>query len=72
MSNSNVGTAELAVPTTKVADEQSVERALDLCDRALDLMEELQRANTLDPKPSFQEAVAAVQAVRTELTAMRR
>ena len=75
MSNSSVGTAESAVPTADNADERrldSVERALDLCDRALDLMDELQRTDTLDPQPRFQEAVAAVQAVRTELTDMSR
>jgi hypothetical protein len=37
-----------------------------MCDRALDVMDELQRAGTVDP--DFQAAVAAVQAVRTELT----
>jgi hypothetical protein len=37
-----------------------------MCDRALDVMDELQRAGTVDP--SLQAAVAAVQAVRTELT----
>ena len=73
MSDSTVGTAEKAVPTINSTDEhrvESIERALDLCDRALDLMDELQRTDTLDPKPGFQEAVAAVQAVRTELTTL--
>ena len=76
MSDSSVGTAYRAVPATTSVDASSVElslgRALEMCDRALDLMDELQRANTLDPKPSFQEAVAAVQAVRTELTTLKR
>ena len=75
MSDSNVGTAEQAVPRMDSAlalPVEAVERALDLCDRALDLMDELQRTDTLDPKPSFQEAVAAMQAVRTELTTLKR
>ena len=70
MSDSNVGTADRAVPTTTTVDESSVGpslgRALEMCDRALDVMDELQRAGTVDP--DFQAAVAAVQAVRTELT----
>ena len=75
MSDSTVGTAEQVVPTSDSANKdrlQSVERALDLCDRALDLVDELQRKNTLDQKPGFQEAVVAVQAIRTELATMRR
>ena len=70
MSNSSVGTADRAVPTTPTVDDSSVVpslgRALEMCDRALDIMDALQRAGTVDPK--FQDAVAAVQAVRTELT----
>jgi hypothetical protein len=60
MSGSSVGAAQEAVPTS------SLERALEMCDRALDVMDELQRAGTVEP--TLQEAVAAVQAVRTELT----
>jgi hypothetical protein len=37
-----------------------------MCDRTLDLMEELQRADSVDPN-DLQAAVAAVQALRTEL-----
>jgi hypothetical protein len=70
MSDSSEGTADRAVPTTTTVDESSVGpslgRALEMCDRALDLMEELQRAGTVDP--TFRDAVVAVQAVRTELT----
>jgi hypothetical protein len=70
MSDSSEGTADRAVSTTTTVDESSVGpslgRALEMCDRALDLMEELQRAGTVDP--TFQDAVVAVQAVRTELT----
>jgi hypothetical protein len=69
MSDSSEGTADRAVSTTTTVDESSVGpslgRALEMCDRALDLMEELQRAGTVDP--TFQDAVVAVQAVRTEL-----
>ena len=69
MSDSSVGTADRAVPATTTVDESSVGpslgRALEMCDRALDIMDELQRAETVDP--NFQDAVAAVQAVRTEL-----
>jgi hypothetical protein len=69
MSDSRVGTADQAVPTTTTVDVSSVGpslgRALEMCDRALDVMDELQRAGTVDP--DFQGAVAAVQAVRTEL-----
>jgi hypothetical protein len=69
MSDSSVGTADRAVPTTTTVNESSVApslgRALEMCDRALDVMDELQRAGTVDP--DFQAAVAAVQAVRTEL-----
>jgi hypothetical protein len=65
MSDASVGAADPAVPTT-IVDELSLGRALEMCDRALDLMEELQRAETVDPN-HFQAAVAAVQAVRTEL-----
>jgi hypothetical protein len=75
MSDSTLGTAERAVPTINSTDEhrvEPIEQALGLCDRALDLMDELQRTNTLDPKPGFQEAVAGVQAVRTELTTLKR
>jgi hypothetical protein len=64
MNDSSVGAADRAVPTT-IMDELSLGRALEMCDRALDLMDELQRAGTVDP--DFQAAVAAVQAVRTEL-----
>ena len=75
MSDSSVGAADRVVPTTTTVDESSVGfslgRALEMWDRALDLMDELQRTDT-DPKPSFQDAVAAVQAVRTELTTLRR
>jgi hypothetical protein len=56
--------------STTTVEESSVGlslgRALEMCDRALDLMEELQRAETVDPN-HLQAAVAAVQAVRTEL-----
>ena len=75
MTNSNVGTAEPAVPTVGNADEhrlESAERALELCDRALELMGELQRTSTHEPKSDLQEAIAAVQAVRTELITMTR
>ena len=64
MSGSNVGTADEAVPTPT---SDSLARALEMCDRALDVMDELQRAGTFEPN-HFQAAVAAVQAVRTELT----
>jgi hypothetical protein len=63
MSGSSVGTADQAVPTPS---GDSLGRALEMCDRALDVMDELQRASTVDPY--LQAAVAAVQAVRTELT----
>jgi hypothetical protein len=67
--STSVGAANRAVPTTTTVNESSVTpslgRALELCDRALDIMDELQRAETVDP--NFQDAVAAVQAVRTEL-----
>jgi hypothetical protein len=63
MSDSNVGTADEAVPTQA---RDSLGRALEMCDRALDVLDELQRAGTVDPK--LQDAVAAVQAARTELT----
>jgi hypothetical protein len=66
MNDSSVGAADRAVPTTTIVDELSLGRALEMCDRALDLMEELQRAETVDPN-HLQAAVAAVQAVRTEL-----
>jgi hypothetical protein len=72
MSEAKVGTADKAVPTTSGGNElarEPIERALEFCDRALDVMDELQRDGTIDP--TFQDAVAAVQAVRTELTAMR-
>ena len=62
MSGSNVGTAHEAVPTP-TAD--SLGRALEMCDRALDVLDKLQRAGTVDPR--LQDAVAAVQATRTEL-----
>jgi hypothetical protein len=65
MNDSSVGAADRAVPTT-IVDELSLSRALEMCDRALDLMDELQRAEIVDPN-DFQAAVAAVQAVRTEL-----
>jgi hypothetical protein len=61
MSGSNVGTAE-AVPTPT---RESLGRALEMCDRALDVLDKLQRAGTVDPR--LQDAVAAVQATRTEL-----
>jgi hypothetical protein len=68
--STSVGAADRAVPATTTLDGSSVGpslgRALEMCDRALDLMDELQRAGTVDP--TFQDAVAAVQAVRTELT----
>jgi len=62
MSGSNVGTAGEAVPTPT---RDSLGRALEMCDRALDVLDELQRAGTVDPR--LQDAVAAVQAARTEL-----
>jgi hypothetical protein len=62
MSGSNVGTAHEAVPPP-AAD--SLGRALEMCDRALDVLDKLQRAGTVDPR--LQDAVAAVQATRTEL-----
>ena len=64
MSDSRVGTADDVVPT---ASDDPLTRALEMCDRALDVMDELQRAGTLEPN-QFQGAVAAVQAIRTELT----
>jgi hypothetical protein len=70
MSASSVGRADLAVPTTTTPDELSLGRALEMCDRALDRMEHLQRAKSVDPN-HFQSAVAAVQAVRTELIKSR-
>jgi hypothetical protein len=70
MSDSSVGAADRSVPTTTTVEESSIGptlgRALEMCDRALDLMDELQRADSVDPN-HFQAAVAAVQAVRTEL-----
>jgi hypothetical protein len=65
MNDSSAGAADRAVPTT-IVDELSLGRALEMCDRALDLMDDLQRAETFDPN-DFQPAVTAVQAVRTEL-----
>ena len=41
MSESRVGTADDAVPT---ATDDPLTRALEMCDRALDVMDELQRA----------------------------
>jgi hypothetical protein len=70
MSDSSVGAADRAVPTMTTVDELSLGRALEMCDRALDLMDQLQRAKRVDPN-NFQAAVAAVQAVRTELIKSR-
>ena len=67
MNGSNVGTANQAVPTLS---GDSLDRALEMCDRALDMLDELQRADTVDPN-HLQAAVAAVQAVRTELAQTR-
>jgi len=69
MSDSSVEAADRAVPTTTTVDELSLGRALEMCDRALDLMEQVQRAKGVDL--NFQAAVAAVQAVRTELIKSR-
>ena len=67
MSGSSVGTANEAVPAPS---GDSLDRALEMCDRALDMLDELQRADTVDPN-HLQAAVAAVQAVRTELAQTR-
>ena len=67
MSGSSVGTANEAVPTPS---GDSLDRAFEMCDRALDILDELQRADTVDPN-HLQAAVAAVQAVRTELVQTR-
>jgi predicted RNA polymerase sigma factor len=67
MSGSSVGTANEAVPTPS---GDSLDRAFEMCDRALDILDELQRADTVDPN-HLQAAVAAVQAVRTELAQTR-
>ena len=63
MSDSNVGAADQAVPTPS---DDPLTRALEMCDRALDMLDELQRAESVDPN-HLQAAVAAVQAARTEL-----
>jgi hypothetical protein len=67
MNGSNVGTANQAVPAPS---GDSLDRALEMCDRALDILDELQRADTVDPN-HLQAAAAAVQAVRTELAQTR-
>jgi predicted RNA polymerase sigma factor len=67
MSGSSVGTANEAVPSSS---RDSLDRAFEMCDRALDILDELQRADTVDPN-HLQAAVAAVQAVRTELAQTR-
>jgi hypothetical protein len=69
MSSSNVGTADKAVPTPNTLDEEAVGRALEFCDRALDLLSEKQRLETVDS--GVQEIAAAVQGIRTELMLIR-